>query len=170
MLLELDDLKVRSWRKDDLKALLRHADNPKIAANLRDQFPHPYTRRDGIDFLEYAQTQEPESSFAIEYGGEAVGGVGFLLGRDIARISTEMGYWLAEEFWGRGFATRAVSAMSDWAFENYKLSRVFAMAFSHNVGSIRVLEKAGFEREGVMRRSAIKNGVVLDQVLFAKVR
>jgi RimJ/RimL family protein N-acetyltransferase len=170
MLLDLGDLNVRSWRKDDLKALLQHANNPKIAANLRDQFPHPYTRRDGIDFLDYAHTQEPECSFAIEYGGEAVGGVGFLLGRDIARISAEMGYWLGEEFWGRGIATRGVTAASDWALEHYKLSRVFAMAFAHNGASIRVLEKAGFEREGLLRRSAIKNGVVLDQILFAKVR
>ena len=170
MRLELDDLKVRSWRKDDLKSLVLHANNPKIAANLRDQFPHPYTRHDAIDFLDYAQSQEPECSFAIEYGGEAVGGVGFLLGRDIARISAEMGYWLSEEFWGRGIATRAVAAMSDWALDNYKLTRVFAMAFAHNSASIRVLEKAGFEREGVMRRSAIKNGVILDQILFAKVR
>ena len=170
MRLELDDLKVRSWRKDDLKSLVLHANNPKIAANLRDQFPHPYTRHDAIDFLDYAQWQEPECSFAIEYGGEAVGGVGFLLGRDIARISAEMGYWLSEEFWGRGIATRAVAAMSDWALDNYKLTRVFAMAFAHNSASIRVLEKAGFEREGVMRRSAIKNGVILDQILFAKVR
>jgi RimJ/RimL family protein N-acetyltransferase len=170
MLLELGDLKVRSWRKDDLKALVHHANNAKIAANLRDQFPHPYTRRDGIDFLEYAHTQEPEVSFAIEVAGEAVGGVGFLLGRDIARMSAEMGYWLSEQFWGRGIVTRAVTAMSDWAFDNYRLTRVFAMAFAHNVASIRVLEKSGFEREGVMRRSAIKNGVVLDQILFAKVR
>ncbi len=170
MLLDLGDVKVRSWRKDDVKAILRHANNPKIAANLRDQFPHPYTRRDALDFLDYARSQEPECAFAIEYGGEAVGGVGFLLGRDIARISAEMGYWLSEEFWGRGITTRAVTAMSDWALENYRLTRVFAMAFAHNAASIRVLEKAGFEREGVLRRSAIKNGVVLDQVLFAKVR
>ena len=170
MLLELSDVKVRSWHKDDLNALLRHANNPKIAANLRDQFPHPYTRRDGIDYLEYVQTQEPQCSFAIEYGGEAVGGVGFQMGRDIARISAEMGYWLSEEYWGRGIATRAVTAMSDWAFENYNLTRVFAMAFAHNAASIRVLEKSGFERECVMRRSAIKQGVVLDQILFAKVR
>lgn len=170
MLLEIGDLRVRSWHKDDLKALVRHANNPKIAANLRDQFPHPYTRRDGIDFLEYARIQEPECSFAIEYGSEAVGGVGFLIGRDIARMSAEMGYWLSEELWGRGIATRAVTAMSDWAFESYNLTRVFAMAFSHNAGSIRVLEKAGFEREGLLRRSAVKQSVVLDQVLFAKVR
>jgi len=170
MLLDLGDVKVRSWRKDDLKSLIRHADNPKIAANLRDQFPHPYTRRDALDFLDYAQTQEPECAFAIECGGEAVGGVGFLLGRDIARMSAEVGYWLSEDYWGRGIATRVVSAMSDWAFETYRLTRVFAMAFAHNAASIRVLEKSGFEREGVLRRSAIKNGVVLDQVLFARIR
>jgi RimJ/RimL family protein N-acetyltransferase len=170
MQLELGEIAVRSWRKDDLKALVLRANNPKIAANLRDQFPHPYTRRDAIDFLEYAQSQEPECSFAIEFGGEAVGGVGFLLGRDIARISAEMGYWLSEEFWGRGIATSAVTAMSDWALENYKLTRVFAMAFAHNTASIRVLEKAGFDREALLRRSAIKNGVILDQILFAKVR
>jgi ribosomal-protein-alanine N-acetyltransferase len=170
MLLELSDLKVRSWRKDDLQALLRHANNAKIAANLRDQFPHPYTRRDGIDFLDFARSQEPECAFAIEFGDEAVGGVGFLVGRDIARMSAEMGYWLSEDFWGRGIATRAVTAMSEWAFDHYKLTRVFAMAFAHNAASIRVLEKSGFIREGVMRRSAIKNGAIVDQVLFAKVR
>jgi [ribosomal protein S5]-alanine N-acetyltransferase len=170
MLLELGDLSVRSWRKDDLQALLHHANNPNIAANLRDQFPHPYTRRDGLDFLDFARSQDPESAFAVDYGGEAVGGVGFHLGRDISRISTEMGYWLGEEFWGRGFATRVVRAASEWAFDNYKLTRVYAFVFSHNVGSIRVLEKAGFEREGLLRRSAIKNGVVIDQILFAKVR
>ncbi|MGA9566400.1 MAG: GNAT family protein [Candidatus Korobacteraceae bacterium] len=170
MLLELGDLKVRSWRKDDLQALLRHANNAKIAANLRDQFPHPYTRREGIDFLDFARSQEPECAFAIEHGDEAVGGVGFLVGRDIARMSAEMGYWLSEDFWGRGIATRAVTAMSEWAFDNYKLTRVFAMAFAHNAASIRVLEKSGFEREGVMRRSAIKNGAIVDQILFAKVR
>ncbi|MFZ1134302.1 MAG: GNAT family protein [Candidatus Korobacteraceae bacterium] len=170
MLLELSDLKVRSWRKDDLQALLRHANNAKIAANLRDQFPHPYTRRDGIDFLDFARSQEPECAFAIEFGDEAVGGVGFLVGRDIARMSAEMGYWLSEDFWGRGIATRAVTAMSEWAFDHYKLTRVFAMAFAHNAGSIRVLEKSGFVREGVMRRSAIKSGAIMDQILFAKVR
>jgi len=81
-----------------------------------------------------------------------------------------MGYWLGEEFWGRGLATRAVTAAAGWAFDHYKLARVYAFVFTHNVASIRVLEKSGFEREGLLRRSAIKNGVVIDQYLFAKVR
>ena len=170
MLLDLGDLRVRDWRKDDLDALLRYANNPKIAANLRDQFPHPYTRRDGIDYLNYVRSMDVPMSFAIEYGGEAVGGIGFKQGVDIARLSIEIGYWLAEPFWGRGLTTRAVAATSEWAFDNYKVVRIFATAFSHNVASIRVLDKSGFQREGIMRRSAIKHGLILDQILYAKVR
>ena len=170
MLLDLGDIRIRNWRRDDLDALLRYANNPRIAANLRDQFPHPYTRRDGIDYLNYVRTMDVPMSFAIEHGGEAVGGIGFKLGIDIARLSVEMGYWLAEPFWGRGFTTRAVVASSEWAFDAYKVIRIFATVFLHNTASMRVLEKAGFEREGVLRRSAIKNGEILDQVMYAKVR
>jgi RimJ/RimL family protein N-acetyltransferase len=170
MLLDLGDLVVRSWRKSDLDALVRHANNPKIAANLRDQFPHPYTRRDGVDYLDFVREQNPERSFALQYDGEAMGGIGFQIGVDIARISAEMGYWLSENYWGRGLASRAAQAVSEWAFSEYKLTRVFALVFSHNVASMRVLEKAGFEREGLLRRSAVKNGVILDQVIYAKIR
>lgn len=170
MLLDLGDLRVRSWRKDDLKALVRHANNPNIARNLRDQFPYPYTRQDGIDYLDYVRSLDSETSFALEFDGEAVGGIGFLLGSDIARRSAEMGYWVSEIYWNRGLATRAALAASNWAFERYKLTRIFAQVFAENTASMRVLEKAGFEAEGVMRRSAVKNGVVLDQVLYAKVK
>ena len=170
MLLDLGDLHIRTWRKSDLDALLRYANNPKIAANLRDQFPYPYTRRDALDYLEYVRTMDVPMSFAVEHGGEAIGGIGFKLGIDIARMSAEMGYWLGEPFWGRGLTTRAVAASSDWAFEHYKVVRIFATVFVENLASIRVLEKSGFEREGVLRRSAIKNGVIRDQFMYAKVR
>ena len=170
MLLDLSDLRVRSWRRNDLDALLRHANNPKIAANMRDQFPYPYTRRDALDYLNYIREQDVPTSFAVEYEGEAIGGIGFKIGVDIARLSLEVGYWLAEPYWGRGLTTRAVTAACDWAFDHYRVVRIFATAFSHNVASMRVLEKAGFEREGVLRRSAIKNGEILDQVMYAKVR
>ena len=167
MLLDLGDLQVRSWRKSDLDALLRHANNAKIAANLRDQFPHPYTRRDAIEYLGFVRDQTPERAFAIQHRDEAIGGLGFQVGLDISRVSAEIGYWIGETQWGRGFATRAVSAVTEWAFTEYKLTRVFALVFAYNAASIRVLEKAGFQREGVLRRSAIKNGVVLDQLIYA---
>ena len=170
MLLDLGDLRIRDWRKDDLESLLRYANNANIAANLRDQFPHPYTRREGIEYLNYVRTTHIPLLFAIEFGGEAIGGVGFKQGIDISRLSMEIGYWLGEPFWGRGFATRAVTATSDWAFDHYKVVRLFATTFAHNTASMRVLERSGFQREGILRRSAIKGGVILDQVMYAKVR
>jgi [ribosomal protein S5]-alanine N-acetyltransferase len=170
MLLDLGDLRVRDWRKDDLESLLRYANNAKIAANLRDQFPYPYTRREGIEYLNYVRSMQVPSSFAIEFAGEVIGGLGFKQGSDIARLSMEIGYWLGEPFWGRGLATRAVTAASEWAFGNYKVVRIFALTFAHNVASIRVLEKSGFHREGVLRCSAVKNGAILDQLMYAKVR
>jgi len=170
MLLDLGDLQVRSWRKPDLDALLRHANNAKIAANLRDQFPHPYTRRDAIDYLDFVRDQRPERAFAVQHNQEAIGGLGFQIGVDIGRVSAEVGYWISEAYWGRGFATRALSAISEWAFTEYKLTRVFALVFAYNAPSVRVLEKAGFQCEGILRRSAIKNGVILDQLMYAKVR
>ena len=91
MLLDLGDIKVRPWRRSDLDALLRYANNPKIACNLRDQFPHPYTRRDGLDYLNYVRTMDVPTAFAIEHAGEAIGGIGFRQGTDIARLSAEMG-------------------------------------------------------------------------------
>lgn len=170
MLLDLGDLRIRDWRKDDLESLLCYANNPKIAANLRDQFPYPYTRREGIEYLNYVRSTHVPLSFAIEFSGEAVGGIGFKQGIDIARLTMEMGYWLGEPFWGRGLTTRAVTAASDWAFDHYKIVRIFAMVFAHNLASLRVLEKSGFQREGILRHSAIKNGVILDQAMYAKVR
>ena len=170
MLLDLGDLQIRSWRKSDLEPLLRHANNPKIAANLRDQFPYPYTRRDAIDYLSFVRDQRPERAFAVQHNEEAIGGLGFQIGLDVCRVSAEIGYWISEAYWGRGFAARAVNALADWAFTEYKLTRVFALVFSHNQPSIRVLEKSGFQCEGVLRRSAVKNGVILDQLMYAKVR
>src|SRR5438552_18493288 len=110
MKLQLTKSIVRSWTNDDLGSLVKHADNRRIWLNLRDRFPHPYTKRDGRDFLRSALTQRPETAFAIDVGGEAVGGIGFAMLPDIERVSAEIGYWLAEPFWGRGIATEAVAA------------------------------------------------------------
>ena len=170
MLLDLGDLQIRAWRKSDLDALLRYANNPKIAANLRDQFPHPYTRRDGMEYLNYVRDMDVPMSFAIEHGGEAVGGIGFKLGMDIARLSAEMGYWLAEPYWGRGIMTETVAKFTEYASEHFPLIRIYAEPYADNSASRRVLEKAGYVLEGRLRSSVIKNGRILDQCLYARVR
>ena len=100
--------------------------------------------------------------------GEAVGGIALMLQEDVDRCSAEVGYWLSEKYWGRGIVTSALNAITNYAFKHLDVTRVFAIPFAHNAASIRVLEKAGYRCEGRMRRSAIKDGVVLDQFLYAK--
>ena len=92
----------------DEPALVRHADNRKIWLNVRDRFPHPYTPADAEAWVARAAAATPETQFAIEVEGEAVGGVGLFLQADVERYSAEIGYWLGEALWGRGLATAVV--------------------------------------------------------------
>jgi RimJ/RimL family protein N-acetyltransferase len=148
-------------------SLVEHANNREIWMNLRDRFPHPYTRADGQSFIKLARRMDPETFFAIAVDDHAVGGIGFVMQTDVERISAEVGYWLGEAFWGRGIVTEALVAVTRHAIERHGLTRLFALPFAHNVGSCRVLEKAGYVLEGRLRRSAIKDGVILDQLQYA---
>src|SRR5919206_1949976 len=161
---------VRPWRAGDAASLVRHANNRRIWRNLRDRFPHPYTPADAEAFLRSVIGTTPETSFAIAVEGAAVGGIGLTLAEDIHRRTAEIGYWLGEEYWGRGIATAAVRAVTEHALTSQDLRRVFALPFAENRASARVLEKAGFALEGVLRSSAVKDGRVLDQLLYARIR
>ena len=167
MQLMLGHCEVRSWRHDDLDSLVEHADNRKIWINLRDRFPHPYTKRDGREFLRQMVLQRPETAFAIAVDGAAAGGIGFVMMPDVERASAEIGYWLAEPFWGRGISTEAVTAVTRYAIETHGFTRVFATPFASNKASCRVLEKAGYVLEARLRRSAIKDGQIVDQMQYA---
>jgi RimJ/RimL family protein N-acetyltransferase len=167
MKLTLTHSVVRSWAADDLGSLVKYADNRKIWLNLRDRFPHPYTRRDGRDFIQLARSQRPETMFAIEVDGEAAGGIGFVPHADVERVSGEIGYWLGEPFWGRGIVTEALVAVTKYAIDSHRLTRVFAVPYARNEASCRVLEKAGYVLEGRLRRSCIKDGEVIDQIQYA---
>jgi ribosomal-protein-alanine N-acetyltransferase len=161
---------VRDWQMDDLPALVRYANNVQIAANLRDRFPHPYTEAAGRGWLEFLQTATPLSVWAIDVEGEAVGCIGLQLQEDVERVSAELGYWLGEPFWGRGITSEAARAVTAQAFDAFSLTRVYALPFADNIGSIRVLEKAGFALEARLPRSAIKGGVIRDQLMFGAYR
>ena len=158
---------LRPWAPGDEPSLVRHASNYKIWRNLRDGFPHPYTLTDAQEWISFTQQQSPQTFFAIEVGGEAVGSVGLVPKSDIERVSAEIGYWLGEAVWGKGIATAAVRALSTYGLKELGLTRIFAVPLIRSTASIRVLEKAGYIREAVLRRSAIKEGIVLDQVLYA---
>lgn len=152
---------------EDAPSLARHADNWNIWIQLRDRFPHPYTEADARSFLSYVTGKQlPATLWAIEVDGEAAGGIGIVLMSDIERVSAEIGYWLGEPFWRRGVVTEALRAVTTHAFAGFELTRIFALPFADNRGSIRVLEKAGYALEGRMPQSAIKNGILRDQLMY----
>ncbi len=138
--------------------------------NLRDRFPHPYTHADARRWLDTVVGIRPETNFAIAVEDEAVGGVGYTIDSDVNYRSAEIGYWLGEEFWGRGITTEALIAVTEHAFSTYDLCRLYAHVFDWNPASARVLEKAGYEFEGRLRKSVTKAGQTIDQLMYAIVR
>jgi [ribosomal protein S5]-alanine N-acetyltransferase len=158
---------VRSWRLSDVDSLVRHANNRRIWMNLRDAFPHPYRPHHARDYIRGTLDRRPETSFAIAVDGEAAGGIGYVLHPDVERVSAEIGYWLGEAFWGRGIATEALRAVTPYAISAHSLTRVYAVPFAWNAASCRVLEKAGYLLEGRLRKSAIKDGQLTDQLQYA---
>ena len=162
---------IRRWRADDKASLVRYANNRRVWRNVRGTFPHPYTESDADAWLAHATDRDNAPwIFAIEVNGEAVGGIAIERGSDIETHSAEIGYWLGEPFWGRGIATAAVRGITARAFEETDLYRVSAWVFAWNPASMRVLEKAGYHREGTLIRSAVKDGVLLDRVVYAITR
>ena len=161
---------LRRWRARDLGSLIHHANNINVSRFLRDRFPYPYTRRDARAFLASAAgSGSDDTRLAIDVDGEAVGGIGVIIGTDIERYSAEVGYWLGEEYWGRGIVTEALTLFSEDVFERLNLLRLFAVAADANVASARVLEKAGYQKEAVMRSAAVKFGQPNDQLLYARI-
>ena len=169
MHLECGVCRVRDWSRNDLESLLANANNRKVWQNVGERFPHPYTTADAEHWFSLLEDMAEPTHWAIDIDGLAVGGIGVELGRGEYAKSGRFGYWLGESYWGRGIMTAAVRTTSDHVLSNFDLVRLEAPVFQWNPASMRVLEKCGFVREGVLRRSIIKNGEVIDTVLFAKV-
>lgn len=173
LMLDCGVCRLRPFRISDAKSLTHHANNRKIAMRLRDRFPFPYTMQDAKRFLGAVTKRDEHATefvLAIEVEGEAVGGIGVIIGTDIERVSGELGYWLGEDYWGRGIVTAAIRQFAPWAMERFNLTRLHADTFHDNPASARVLEKAGFTRESIKRRAAIKNGEIKDLNVYVILR
>ena len=166
MQIELGGFQIRSYKLSDKDALVRYANNQNVSKNLRDSFPSPYTEKDAVKWLNLACIQNPELSFAISSPDELIGGIGLLLQPDVYRYSAEVGYWLAEPFWGKGIATKALIAFTSYAFKQFDLERLFAGVFDGNNASVKVLENAGYKFEGRYRKAVYKNDVFKDQLMY----
>jgi RimJ/RimL family protein N-acetyltransferase len=159
--------KLRTWQPEDIDSLIKYADNFEIAKNLTNLFPHPYTIEDGIAFIERARGCQPTNVFAIDVNSEAVGAIGIHPQGDIFSKNAELGYWLGEAYWGNGIITKAIIEIVNYGFITFDINRIFARPFGTNIGSQKVLEKAGFTLEGKFEKTIFKNDVYLDELIYA---
>ncbi|HLO91103.1 MAG TPA: GNAT family protein [Lentimicrobium sp.] len=156
-----------SWKPEDIDLLVKYADNKKIADKLTDAFPHPYTRNDGLAFIRKISSDIPQKVFAIMVDGEPVGSIGIFQKEDVHRKNAEIGYWLAEPFWGRGIIVQAIKLIVEYGKNTFDINRIYAVPFSNNPASQRVLEKAGFTLEATLKKALYKNGEYLDELIYS---
>jgi RimJ/RimL family protein N-acetyltransferase len=160
---------VRDWTRSDKDALVRYANNRNVWRNLTHIFPHPYTDADADAWYSHLESMPEPTHWAIEVEGGAVGAIGCSIGKGIRAKSARFGYWLGEAYWGRGIMTAAVQRVAPYALERYRLVRLESPVFAWNPASMRVLEKCGFVNEGVRRASVVKDGEIIDEVVYALV-
>lgn len=161
---------LRAWHPDDAESLVKHANNHKVARNLRDGFPHPYTLNDARAWIEKILTNKNDVVYAIEVNGEACGGIGLHALQDVYRFNAEIGFWLSEIHWNKGIVSEALGLMVDLAFTEYHWVRIYAGVFSTNPASMRVFEKNGFVHEATHYKAVKKEGVFMDELIFAKLK
>ncbi|HHW31970.1 MAG TPA: GNAT family N-acetyltransferase [Clostridiaceae bacterium] len=166
------NVKIRKWELDDAQDLVIAINNKKVQDNLRDGIPFPYTLSDAQMFISSILSAEKDSQYvwAITVDNKAIGCIGVYRKDNIHKYTAEMGYYIAEPWWGRGIATAAVKEACDYIFGNTDIIRIFATPFANNIASCRVLEKAGFVLEGTLRKNAVKNGEVLDMKMYAQIK
>lgn len=161
---------IRPWRMSDVPSLAEYANNINVWNNMRDGFPYPYGEEDAVAFISLCEKAHPQTNFTIEVDGRAAGGIGYLPQTDVERFSAEIGYWLAESYWGRGIVAAAMEDMVEYLWKNTEIVRLYATIFGFNDASARVLEKVGFRRVGVLEKSAFKNGRFIDKLLYEIVK
>ena len=165
-------VRLRAWTLEDAPALAKLINNKKVQDNLRDGLPFPYGEEDAKAFLSAVLASDPDQNlaFAIEADGELIGSISATRCANIHFRTAELGYYLGEPYWGKGFATEAVRQLCDYIYRNTDIIRIFAEPFAYNTASCRVLEKAGFQLEGLLRSNAVKNGRILDMKMYARIR
>lgn len=164
------EIQLVTWSESHFHQLYPIANNPKIAMNLRDSYPHPYTIHDARHWIEHNQKFNPAQNFAIEFEGRLAGAIGAERGKDELRTNMELGFWVGEPFWGKGIATEVVKLYTDYLFDKFDIQRIYAQVFDFNGESMNVLEKAGYIPEAILKKGFIKRGTVGDLFQYVRVR
>lgn len=165
-----EEIRLRSLITEDAESIASLLNNKKIWDNLRDYIPFPYYKKDAEAFIVSTLSQSPASTFAITFQDNLCGIIGLVIQKDVHRLSAELGYWIGESYWGKGIATKAVNLITQYGFDELELQRIFAGAFEHNKASQRVLEKCGYNFEGIAKNSIIKNDIIMNEHIYAIVK
>ncbi len=166
------ECKIREWQIEDAENLASVINNKKIQDNLRDGLPYPYTVENAKEYITSMLSADKDETyaFAITVDDKAIGSIGVFRCNNIHFRSGEMGYYIAESYWGKGIGTSAVRQTCKYIFDHTNIIRIFAEPFAYNMASCHILEKAGFQCEGILRKNAIKNGVILDMKMYALIK
>ncbi|GHU52974.1 N-acetyltransferase [Clostridia bacterium] len=161
--------KIKKWQAEDASALAKAINNKAVLDNLRDGIPFPHSEKDSAEYIEAMTSADPNNTFAfaITLNDEVIGSIGAFRGVNIHNRTAEIGYYIAQEHWGKGITTQAVRLLCDYIFENTNIIRLYAEPFAHNIASCKVLEKAGFTYEGTLHSNAVKNGKVIDMKMYS---
>jgi len=161
--------RIRKWELSDAKDLAAALSNKKVQDNLRDGLPYPYTEQDGKEFISAMLSADENETFAfaITVDNTVTGSIGIFRQENIHRQTAELGYYIAEEYWGKGIMTEAVRQICEYVFRESDIIRIYAEPFVYNIASCRVLEKVGFQYEGTLRSNAVKNGKVMDMKMYS---
>ena len=161
--------RIRKWELSDAKDLAAALSNKKVQDNLRDGLPYPYTEQDGKEFISAMLSADENETFAfaITVDNMVIGSIGIFRQGNIHRQTAELGYYIAEEYWGKGIMTEAVKQICEYVFAKSDIIRIYAEPFAYNIASCRVLEKVGFQYEGTLRSNAVKNSKVIDMKMYS---
>ena len=160
-------VELRAPRIEDAVELAQEANDPAVAAGLRDYFPNPYSVDDALRFIETVDAKTgPLSDFVIVVNGEVAGIMGLFIGEDVYRYNAELGYWVGKRFWGKGITTKAISWTIEYAWRTFQVDRIYAEVFSSNIGSQRVLEKNGLDQEFRLPNVVVKDSKRLDMICY----
>lgn len=163
-----EKIKIRHLKLSDKAELAKLANNKKIWDNLRDHIPFPYKESDAEFFIDLTNKEDPKQTFGIEYKGKLSGVIGLVIQKDVYKKSAEIGYWIGEAFWGNGIATKAVELITEYGFDKLDLNRIYTGVFEYNLASMKVLEKNGYEKEGIFKNAILKNEKICDEHRFFK--
>ncbi|OJJ21858.1 GNAT family N-acetyltransferase [marine bacterium AO1-C] len=161
---------LRSLQEADAPDLARHVNNKKIWDNVRDYLPFPYTEKDADEFIALVKGQDPVLTFGITYAQKICGVIGLEVQQDVYKKSAGFGYWVSEEYWGKGIASTALELITHYGLYQLGYIRLFTSVFEYNLASMRVLEKNGYIKEGIFKKAIFKNNQIWDEHRYAIVR